>query len=149
MSFTYAYPRPSVTVDVLLYRRDRASVLLIQRKHPPFQLKWALPGGFVDQDEGLETAALRELLEETGLKDLNLIQLGAYGDPGRDPRGHTITIVYGGIITEGEASELLAGDDAREARWFRQEALPDLAFDHDRVISECLPKLLNVGNNQG
>ena len=93
--FVYDYPRPSVTVDVAivtLHKRPR--VLLIRRKHDPFAGTWALPGGFIDMNETLEDSARRELREETGVEAAELIQLGTYGDPGRDPRGRTITVAY-------------------------------------------------------
>ncbi len=93
MIYTYPHPRPALTVDIVLIKeeRDRPEILLIQRNHPPFAGHWALPGGFVDEDEPLETAARRELFEETGLESPELRQLGAFGDPGRDPRGWTVT----------------------------------------------------------
>lgn len=143
MPYTYDYPRPMVTVDILLVHRGEGgrSVLLIERGHPPFQGRWALPGGFLDEDEGLEAAARRELAEETNLTDLELIQLGAWGDPGRDPRGHTVTVVFGAVLEEQSPREAVAGDDARDARWWPLEALPPLAFDHDRIIADGVRRL--------
>lgn len=138
MSFTYTYPRPAVTVDcVVLFRNDSTiRVLLIKRKHPPFENHWAFPGGFVDMDEGLEAAAARELEEETGLSGLKLKQFHTYGDPLRDPRHRTITVVY----TSFTDNELLpkAGDDAVEVQWFDCEHLPALAFDHQKIITAVL-----------
>src|SRR5689334_11906545 len=86
-SYCYDYPRPAVTVDIILFHHDgqRIEVLLIKRARPPFKGTWAFPGGFVDKDESLERAAARELKEETGLAGIRLEQLGAFGDPGRDP----------------------------------------------------------------
>ncbi len=143
MPYTYPYPRPMVSVDILLLRRaeEGEKVLLIQRDREPFAGRWALPGGFVEENEPLEAAAQRELQEETGVKNIPLEQLGAFGDPGRDPRGHVITIVYGGILPEDASSSLRAGDDARRAEWFPVDRLPPLAFDHDQIISRCLPRL--------
>ena len=96
MAFTYEYPRPAVTCDVVAFtmRADDLAVLLIRRKRDPFAGHWALPGGFVDRDEALGRAAARELAEETGLTGVKMDQLGAYGDPGRDPRGHTVSVAY-------------------------------------------------------
>ena len=139
MPYTYPYPRPMVTVDILLLRNGKSGdeVLLIQRKNPPFAGKWALPGGFIDENESLEDAARRELQEETGISGLPLTQLHAFGDPGRDPRGHTITIVYGAILPPTHPVKLAAGDDARKAAWFALDQLPPLAFDHAKIIPFC------------
>jgi len=154
MPYTYEYPRPAVTVDVAVFahRQGELVVLLIERKHAPFEGSWALPGGFVDQNEALEAAALRELDEETGLRGVRLTQIGAFGDPGRDPRGHTVTVAF---VTEVEldAVKVTAGDDAAKAEWHAwdtlcvagAEATPGrtvkLAFDHDRVLVEAWAKL--------
>ena len=149
MNYTYEYPRPMVTVDMLL-RRETASgaeILLIQRKNPPFANAWALPGGFVDENESLENAAARELAEETGLANLQLRQLHAFGDPGRDPRGHTITIVFGATLPESATIRAKAGDDARNIRWFSLDNLPELAFDHAKIIRFCLPLLTKTRPN--
>src|SRR5215213_10075483 len=95
MPHTYDYPRPSVTVDVVIVTREPTPrVLLIRRKKDPFAGAWALPGGFVDADEPLAAAAKRELKEETGVDDVDLEQLAAFGDPGRDPRGWTVSVVF-------------------------------------------------------
>ena len=118
--FTYEYPRPAVTVDVAVFahRAGELHVLLIERKHEPFMGAWALPGGFVDANEALVDAALRELREETGLSLTRaaLTQVGAFGDPGRDPRGHTVSVAY---VTEVDAATaaVQAGDDAARAEW--------------------------------
>ena len=151
MPYTYEYPRPAVTVDVVVFARRSCSdlaVLLIQRKHAPFEGCWALPGGFVDEDEALETAAARELVEETGLAGLTLRQVGAFGDPGRDPRGHTVSVAY---MTEVDADAVMvrAGDDAAKAEWRPWSELrlgaggtgTALAFDHDRVLLAARAKL--------
>lgn len=140
MPYCYKYPRPMVTVDILLLRRvgGELQVLLIRRDKAPFRGSWALPGGYVHQNESLETAARRELQEETGLENIPLRQLRAYGDPGRDPRGHTITIVYGGVVEADTSVQPVAGSDADQVQWFPAEQLPELAFDHTRIIAECL-----------
>jgi 8-oxo-dGTP diphosphatase len=138
LQYCYPYPRPMVTVDLACFaeRDGRTYVLLIERGHEPFAGRWALPGGFVDPNEPLDHAALRELEEETGLEHAPIEQFRAYGDPGRDPRGHTITIVY--VARFPERSAVAGSDDARNADWFPVDALPPLAFDHDRIIPEAL-----------
>ncbi|HLW05941.1 MAG TPA: NUDIX hydrolase [Marinilabiliaceae bacterium] len=142
MSYTYDYPRPSVTVDMIIcaWVEDDRKILLIKRAAEPFKNRWALPGGFVDKNEDLIDAAHRELKEETGLHGLELKQLGAFGKPGRDPRGHTISIVFGAVVHE--TIPAIAADDADEARWFSLKSLPLLAFDHDEIISKVLSDLL-------
>jgi 8-oxo-dGTP diphosphatase len=121
--FTYPYPRPSVTADVVAFamRADDLVVLLIRRKSDPFKGCWALPGGFVDENESLERAAARELQEETGLTGVKLEQLGAFGDPGRDPRGHTVTVAF--VTYRPTETALNPGDDAVEAVWQPLRAL--------------------------
>ncbi len=140
--YTYTWPRPMVSVDAAVFSfvKDKARLLLIKRGNEPFKGKWALPGGFVDIDEELETAASRELAEETGLAGVALEQLRAFGTPGRDPRGRQIAIVFMGI-TAGQ-KRIKASDDAANARWFDIEKLPkDLAFDHNEVIKFAISKL--------
>jgi 8-oxo-dGTP diphosphatase len=133
--FCYDYPRPAVTVDIVLVSRERRPrVLLIRRKHDPFAGLWAIPGGFVDMDEALEVAARRELAEETGVRLTKLEQLGTFGDPGRDPRGRTISVVY---LARVSAARLRpqGADDASEAAWHLLGRLPPLAFDHDKILA--------------
>ena len=134
MSYTYTFPRPAVTVDIIIFRLsdNDPQVLLIKRGNDPYKGHWALPGGFVDKDEPLETAAARELKEETGLSDILLTQMHTFGNPGRDPRGHTVSVVYVGYLTDESTAR--AGDDAAAAEWFKTDELPDLAFDHDVVV---------------
>ncbi|HSG68157.1 MAG TPA: NUDIX hydrolase [Bacteroidales bacterium] len=134
MSFTYPFPRPALTVDIVIFRlTDHVpEVLLIQRANEPYKGYWALPGGFVDKDESLEHAAARELEEETGLKNILLTQMHAFGNPGRDPRGHTVSVVYVGYLPKGAVA--VAGDDAAKAAWHIPEKLPDMAFDHEAII---------------
>jgi len=133
-AYTYDYPRPMVTVDaaILSMRGGSSHILLIRRSRPPFEGAWALPGGFVEMDEPLEIAAARELAEETGLTGIPLRQLHTFGDPGRDPRGRTISAVYWGEAPPG--TSIKGGDDAAEAGWFPLDALPMLAFDHDKIV---------------
>ncbi|MCG9972453.1 NUDIX domain-containing protein [Christiangramia crocea] len=127
----------AVTVDSVIFCKtnNRFKVLLIQRKKDPFKEQWALPGGFVEEGEDLETAAKRELKEETGVKIEAMQQVQAFGKPGRDPRGHTISIAFLSRIFCEE--ELTPADDAKDARWFAIEELHnmDLAFDHDEIIN--------------
>jgi len=133
--YCYPYPRPAVTVDIVLIARGD-SVLLIRRKADPFQGHWALPGGFVEMDETLSVAAARELAEETGLTGLQLKQLRAFDEPTRDPRGRTIAVAFLGETDDQPAPT--AGDDAADARWHNLDLLPELAFDHDEIIACAL-----------
>lgn len=134
MSYHYDYPRPAVTVDIIIFRLNGKipEVLLIQRANDPFKGSWALPGGFVDKDEPLELAAARELKEETNLEGILLTQMHAFGDPGRDPRGHTVSVVYVGYLPP--KAEAKAGDDATKTGWFKLDSLPKTAFDHHKII---------------
>ncbi|KAF0250439.1 MAG: 7 8-dihydro-8-oxoguanine triphosphatase [bacterium] len=136
------YPKPSVTVDTIIFalHNDEVKVLLIKRKYPPFAGKWAIPGGFVEVNEALSVAASRELEEETGLKNVTLKQFHTFGDPGRDPRGHTVTITYHTFLAE-IPSNLVGADDADEASWFSVNTLPELAFDHDIVLDTAIKDL--------
>ena len=138
----YAYPRPALTVDVVLVSWDgaRVQVLLIQRGHQPFQGQWALPGGFVEIDEDLPDAARRELAEETGARNVHIEQLGAYGRLGRDPRGRTVSVVYLGLCRQA-AVRVQSGDDAADARWFDWAQAPTLAFDHGPILSDARTRL--------
>jgi 8-oxo-dGTP diphosphatase len=141
MLYTYSYPRPAVTVDAIVFskKEGRLFVALIRRANPPFLGDWAIPGGFVDIDESLEEAVARELVEETGLRDIRLEQFYTYGDVHRDPRHRTISIVYIGYATD-ELHPLKAGDDASNAAWFPLDDLPNLAFDHKEMLSQAIEK---------
>ncbi|MCW3804195.1 NUDIX hydrolase [Plebeiibacterium marinum] len=137
MSFTYQYPRPAVTVDIILVTKDSApELLLIQRKNDPCKDLWAFPGGFLDMDEDLIDAAKRELEEETGIRGIDLKQFQTYGTLNRDPRGRTVSVVFYALIE----SKLLATamDDAKDAQWFKLNNLPTLAFDHKDIIREFI-----------
>ncbi len=140
MKHTYDYPRPAVTTDVVLITQTLPQkILLIQRGNDPFKGKWAMPGGFVDMDEDLEPAALRELQEETGISGVSIDQFRTYGGIDRDPRHRTISVVYLGLVK----SELpcTGMDDAADAKWFDIENLPALAFDHSSILTDILRKL--------
>ncbi|OWK36677.1 ADP-ribose pyrophosphatase [Fimbriiglobus ruber] len=130
-----------MTVDaVLVSREDCPHVLLIRRKSDPFAGTWALPGGFVDEGEKLATAARRELEEETGLKVEDLEQLYAAGDPGRDPRGWTISVVFLARVDKKKLKPK-AGDDAAEVGWHPLDELPALAFDHAAILARARARL--------
>lgn len=120
---------------------DQVEVLLIKRAREPFKGQWAFPGGFVDKDESLEAAAARELAEETGLSNIQLEQVGAFGDPGRDPRGHTVSVVFAGVLEERAIAR--AADDASEAVWHLALRPPKLGFDHNKILAETLERLRN------
>jgi 8-oxo-dGTP diphosphatase len=134
----------SVTVDVVIFTvRDRIlHVLLVRRGIPPFEGQYAIPGGFIHENESLEEAAVRELYEETGVRDVFLEQLYSFGDLDRDPRGRVITVAYYALIASGQRS-LSAGTDATEARWFSMAELPKLAFDHRQILDYALKRLRN------
>jgi 8-oxo-dGTP diphosphatase len=135
--FTYDYPRPAVTVDVVIVTREaNPRVLLIRRKHAPFAGMWALPGGFVDMDESLEAAARRELFEETGVRAARLEQLHTFGDPGRDPRGRTISVAYLAQVSRARLKPR-AADDAAEVAWHSLRSPPRLAFDHRKIVAHA------------
>lgn len=125
-----------VTVDILVINNETEEILLIKRLNEPFKDCWALPGGFVDENEDLEAAAHRELKEETNLEVEELYQIGAFGTPGRDPRGHMISIAYLGYSNDTE--NIKAMDDAKELKWFNINNLPKLAFDHREIIEMAI-----------
>ncbi len=144
MPHTYEYPRPALTVDVVIFtlREEKLQVLLIQRANPPFQGMWALPGGFVQIDESLEEAALRELAEETGLKgEFYLEQLYTYGDPQRDPRERVVSVAYFALVPSDHPLQSAPASDAAAARWFPVDATPPLAFDHAEILRYALRRL--------
>ena len=149
MPYTYDYPRPMVAVDIIPFsiRKWKLKVLLVKRAHEPFKGRWALPGGFIEMDETLEESARRELKEETTLMPLWMAQLGAYGDPGRDPRGRTVTIVYLVWIAEKDVPH--AQSDAAKAAWHGLDALPDLAFDHVVILRDGFLDLRRKVASQG
>lgn len=142
MQHFYDYPRPMVTVDMVVLRNIESNpqILLIERGKDPFKSSWALPGGFIEMEEELVDSAYRELREETSIGNIELQALNTYGKPGRDPRGRTISVIFGGILKSQD--EAIAGDDAVKADWFSIHQLPELAFDHDLIIKESLELLM-------
>jgi 8-oxo-dGTP diphosphatase len=133
-----------VTVDIVIFtlREGSLQVLLVKRGVPPFEGQYAIPGGFIRGDESLEEAALRELHEETGVRNVFLEQLYTFGDPKRDPRGRVITVAYYALIASDKLS-LVAGADAAEAQWFPASSVPPLAFDHKSILDYALERLRN------
>jgi 8-oxo-dGTP diphosphatase len=134
--------RLAVDVVVLTIHENTMKVLLVKRGVAPLKDSYALPGGFVHQDESLDEAALRELKEETGTKDVYLEQLYSFGDPKRDPRGRVVSVAYYALISTDKAP-LIAGSDAAETEWFPVAKLPKLAFDHEKIVSYALERLRN------
>jgi len=122
---------PKLTVDAVIVEGDK--VVLIRRVNPPFKGMWALPGGFVEVGETVEEACVREAGEETSL-DVGIVKLvGVYSDPKRDPRGHTVGVIF---LCKVKGGRLKAADDAGEAGWFSLGELPELAFDHGRILGD-------------
>ena len=143
--FVYKYPRPAFTADTVLLSNNeqgQMSLLLIRRGNEPFKDSWALPGGFVNEGETSAEAARRELSEETGIDvpDLSAVTLiGVYDAPGRDPRGWTVSAAY--AVQVSKMLDAAGDDDAAEAKWFPIDALPELAFDHEKIISDVVSLL--------
>ncbi|MFH1637093.1 MAG: NUDIX domain-containing protein [Candidatus Woesearchaeota archaeon] len=142
MKSIHDYPKPSVTVDVIIFTimEDDLKVLLVKRKITPFRGKWAIPGGFVRTDESLEAAAKRELLEETNVKNIYLEQLYTFGSPKRDPRGRVITVAYFALVNPKDL-DIRASTDASDVKWFSVYKLPELAFDHEQMLEYSLQRL--------
>lgn len=140
--FTYEYPHPAVTVDCAIFGLDEGElkILLVQRGGEPFKGKWALPGGFVRMDESLDEAARRELEEETGVGRVFMEQVGAFGEPGRDPRERVVTVAYFAIV-DLHGHKIRAATDAADAAWFAVSEHPPLAFDHREILAASLAKL--------
>jgi 8-oxo-dGTP diphosphatase len=146
MSNLNDYPRPAVTVDLVIFTiaDDDLKVLLIRRGIEPYKGYWALPGGFVEIDESLEHAAARELKEEVGVT-VYLEQLYTFGDPKRDPRGRVISVAYFALV-DAERQRIVAGSDAADAQWynvFNPKLGAKLAFDHNRILDYAIGRLRN------
>lgn len=137
---TFSVRTPLLAVDAVIFFGD--GIVLIQRKNPPFERRYALPGGFVEVGETTEDAARREAKEETGL-DIEIVCLvGVYSAPNRDPRGHVVSICY---LARGDG-ELRSGSDARSAEVFRVDDLPPLAFDHEKIIGDAM-RIAKIAKN--
>lgn len=142
MNFCYRHPHPAVTVDAVVFGFDDGDlkVLLIRRKLAPFEGCWALPGGFVRQEESLDAAVRRELQEETGIRRLYLEQLFTFGAPDRDPRERVISIGYYGLVKLAD-HPVRADTDAASVAWFPVAEVPALAFDHAEIVATALQRL--------
>ena len=138
--YCYKYPHPSVTTDCVIFGFDgqKLQVLLIERGIEPYKGRWAFPGGFLNPNETAEQGALRELQEETGLTGAYIEQFHTYTDPNRDPRERVITIAYYALV---RIQEVKGGDDAAKAQWFALDEVPQLAFDHDRILRDAMRQI--------
>jgi len=138
--YIYEFPKANVTVDALVFDNSKSKILLIQRRNEPFKDYWAIPGGFVEYGETVENTAIREAKEETGI-DIKLKRLfNVYSKPDRDPRGHSITIVY---LATGNINDMKAGSDADDIKLYSFEELSSLkiAFDHENILTDVLNKI--------
>lgn len=144
MPYSYQYPHPAVTTDVVLFtiRNERLELLLIRRSGEPYRDHWALPGGFVEIDEDLDACALRELEEETGVTGVYLEQLYTFGAPERDPRERVISVAYYAMVPPDRVN-IRAASDARDVAWFQLGRLPRLAFDHEQIVSMAHRRLVS------
>jgi len=142
MSFTYEFARPALTVDCVVFGIDEEElkIMLIQRGVAPFKGMWAIPGGFVRLDESLEDAARRELEEETGIREVFLEQLYTFGKIDRDPRTRVVSVAYY-ALTNLIGHHVDAASDASNAAWFALEDLPDLPFDHEKILDTAIERL--------
>ena len=138
----FRMPTLTMTTDIVIFtiRDDRLEILLIERGNPPYQGKWALPGGLVEEDEDLDVCAHRELEEETKVTGVSLEQLHAFGAPGRDPRGRLVTVAYYTLVRPDRLHPESASD-AANVRWFAVDVLPSLAFDHAEIIAMARRRL--------
>jgi 8-oxo-dGTP diphosphatase len=138
MTYTETFETIRYTADIIVVTPDR-QVLLIERGWDPYEGHWALPGGHVDPGESSRDTAARELAEEAGVHVAPeaLHQIGVWDQPGRDPRGRYVTVAY--LVTVPTGTPIVAGDDARTARWCPLDALPPLAFDHADILAAVEP----------
>ena len=142
LKYCYEYPRPALTTDCVIFGFDETDlkVLLIERGIEPYKGKWAFPGGFVQMGENTEDGAKRELLEETGLKDIYIEQLYTFSDVDRDPRGRVVSVAYYALVSLNKFNPQ-AGDDANNAAWFSVRNVPTLAFDHEKILRMALYRI--------
>lgn len=133
-----------VAVDAIVFgynKTEGVSLLLVKRKYSPFKGSWAIPGGFVLNEEDLESAVRRELKEETGLEINYLEQLYTFGNPDRDPRKRVLSISYFGLVNSQSFQDLKAATDAEQAQWFSIKDLPGLAFDHQEIVNVAVNRV--------
>ena len=144
-NYCYEYPRPAVSADIAVFAFDQSNIylLLIKRGNEPFKGKWALPGGFLEMDETIENCAERELFEETTINNASLEQLYTFSSVNRDPRGRVLTVAFWSLIDKNLAG-ISAGDDAVQAEWYLLNELPELAFDHAKILTLAIEKLLSL-----
>ena len=150
MTTQFKYYHPALTVDIVVFGYDGnephlkkdLSILLIKRGIEPFKGQWALPGGFVRENEDLETAARRELAEEAGLKNIYLEQLYTFGQVDRDPRERVVSVAYFALVNPS-VYQVVASTDAESAKWFQLSKMPKLAFDHEKIIEMARKRLKN------
>src|ERR1700690_319004 len=135
MTYTYKYERPNLAVDCVVFGLDEEDlkIILIERNGEPYRGKWALPGGFVRIDESLDDSAKRELYEETGIQDVFLEQLYTFGEIDRDPRERVVTVAYYALVNLSD-HKIQATTDSRDAAWFSVDDIPQLPFDHNRIV---------------
>ena len=139
MGYTYDYPHFALTVDAVIFSKSNEGldVLLIRRAHEPYKDRWAFAGGFVNIDELIDDAVYRELKEETSISNVSLRRFDIFDALDRDPRERTVSVVYNGFI-DGSNVPVKAGDDAKDAKWFSINKLPELAFDHSMILKKIL-----------
>jgi len=144
-TFSYQYPHPAVTTDVVVFtiRNGRLSILLVKRANRPYRDEWALPGGFLNIDEDLDTCAARELEEETGISGVYLEQLYTFGAINRDPRERVISVTYYALLPQDSMVTPRAASDATDVGWYAFEDLPELAFDHAEIIDMAHKRLVS------
>lgn len=140
--YCYKYPHPAVTTDCVIFGFDgtQLNILLVERGIEPYKGCWAFPGGFLNMDETAEEGALRELQEETGMKDVFIEQLQVFSAVNRDPRERVLTVAFYALVNKNDY-HVIGGDDAARAKWFPINEVPALAFDHDRILRVATSRL--------
>ena len=134
-TYTYEYPRPAMTADCVIFGFDGQAlkILLIERGLEPYKGYWALPGGFMRMNETIDQCAMRELREETNMKEVYIEQMHVFSNVNRDPRGRVVTVAFIALVRPSE-HKIVGGDDASNAMWFNAATLPPLAFDHAKIV---------------